>query len=50
MSLAFLNLKGFHPSNFQNQKKLFLAEEREKDRVKRAAERERTLQQEEVPR
>jgi CBF1 interacting corepressor len=33
-----LNLKGFHPSNKANQRRLFIAEEREKDRIKRDAE------------
>ncbi|KAL0477853.1 hypothetical protein AKO1_013678 [Acrasis kona] len=37
MALAFLNLKGFHPSNKANQRRLFIAEEREKDRIKRDA-------------
>ncbi|KAN0014771.1 hypothetical protein ACTFIU_001089 [Dictyostelium citrinum] len=39
MSLKFLNLKSFHPGNKNSQKKLFIAEEREKQLKKREDER-----------
>jgi len=38
MSLKFLNMKSFHPGNKENQKKLYLAEEREKSRKEREEE------------
>ncbi|KAM9967587.1 hypothetical protein ACTFIW_001671 [Dictyostelium discoideum] len=39
MSLKFLNLKSFHPGNKNSQKKLFIAEEREKQLNKKENER-----------
>lgn len=45
-SLHFLNLKGFHPNNKANQRRKWIAEEREKDRKKRDAEALREYEQE----
>lgn len=48
MSLAFLNQKGFHPQNFHNQRKLWMAEEKQREDAKRQEERQRELKAEEV--
>jgi len=46
----FFSLQGFHPTNFKNQKKLFMAEEKAKDDIRRQAElqRERTKEDDEM--
>ncbi|EGG22591.1 hypothetical protein DFA_04721 [Cavenderia fasciculata] len=43
MSLKFLNLKSFHPTNKVNQKKLFIAEERSKTDRKKEEERSKQV-------
>eukprot|EP00002_Diphylleia_rotans_P019692 TRINITY_DN3809_c0_g1_i4.p1 TRINITY_DN3809_c0_g1~~TRINITY_DN3809_c0_g1_i4.p1 ORF type:complete len:215 (+),score=41.68 TRINITY_DN3809_c0_g1_i4:75-719(+) len=46
MSLAFLANKGFHPSNFANQRKVFIAEQKAADEAKKQKEREKQLKEE----
>jgi len=44
--LGFLNLKSFHPSNKANQRKLFIAEQKQKDDLKKEKERQLELSRE----
>ena len=50
MSLSFLGKKSFHPSNPQNLKKLFQAEEQQANEAKRAEELKREHEAEELKR
>lgn len=43
MSLKFLNLKGWHPSNKANQKRIWIAEQKAKAREQREAEAAREV-------
>jgi len=45
-ALGFLNLKSFHPSNKANQRKLWMAEQKQKDDIKREKERKIELERE----
>jgi len=45
-ALGFLNLKSFHPSNKSNQRKLFIAEQKQEDAVKREKERKSEFEKE----
>jgi hypothetical protein len=42
----FMNLKDFHPSNYQNQKKVWIAREREKQKQKEIEQLDREYQKE----
>lgn len=45
-ALKFLNLKSFHPTNKANQRRLFIAQEKEKERLKREAEARKEIEME----
>jgi CBF1 interacting corepressor len=45
-ALKFLNLKSFHPTNKANQRRLFIAQEKEKERLRREAEARKEIEME----
>ncbi len=46
MGLSFLNKKPFHPGTFKNMREVWLAEQREREKVKKAEERRKRLKEE----